>query len=782
MNISKQRYTTLSIHRIFFLGMSMLILTLALSLAAYYLYSHPLRQLSLILMLLSLILLFWAMGKDLTRSSKYTLVAVLLLFGLLLFYFMQRMEFHRFDFSVGDASDYFLAGICSVTYNQDIGYILPLSATLSAIGYDLFGIQNLPFIYVLFYTSSIPISYFIFRQLSLSTWLSFIMTAYFVFTPLSIWYAKSSFTEPIWQILLLILILNGYRILQHKHLTLFSLSTLYILLFLAPMLRAEGVLLYGFILFLLLYHLWKFSDLKSALFLSLGFSIVAVSVHISLVLRPGYLLDRQYSRLIPDVSTFKVMVILYTVASLLTLSIFLLYWFRKKYATISLPIIFVVLSILIKVLLAYVFAFKKQMPFFDIFIMNEIELAIGNFGIIMTLAIFFGILLLYKKAWRGELFALIIVILYTIFYIPFVMQSITFFDPHAFLFYWNRYYFSIFMLIHLFALALTLKFVLQNAISHIKNVLQRQLLFATLVFLLFFSSFNVSLYKIVVNESHLKGAYTFYEWVKNHVRERPLVLVTDTSTIYQQNARPDGQEAMKYFTYRTFSIYKMPIRDYQKFKPDELYSNVIYDADLSTVPYVLCLGTKECQLINKQLIKEDTFVLPLQWREHFGLADNAQSIHRGKIENSIIRHLPLHATLYRVKDTLQINQKLFFKQPSISNHQILSNGWQILAGSGAVSIKGKSTLTLPSPTEENAYSQVILSYAVMDASKTSTREVTFLLNDIPIKTVHIDSPYTKEIQLDISSVLPIENRNTLHLDISTSENGKFILRYLLLKG
>lgn len=649
MKIKKKKGFILSTERTLFWGISMLLLALLLSLSAYYLYSQPLRYFSFLMLLISLSVLFWSMSKDLISSVKYSWVSRGLILSLILIYFMQRMEFHRFDFMVGDASDYFAAGICAVTYKQDIGYILPLAATFTSIGYDLFGIEYALLPYVVFYISSIPISYFILRKLQLDPILSLITSILLIFAPLSIWYAKSTFSETIWQILILILLLNTYSIMKEKTLSFPTIIFLYISLFLAPLLRVDGILLYGFILFIALFHFWKFSNLKSAIWISAGLYILAASAHIALLLRPGYLLDRQYNRIIPDATTFKVMLALYILATLAIGMIFLVHFIRKKYTTFSFPRVFIIFSLLAKMGIVYVYASKKQQAFLDMLLINEYDFAVGNFGIPIALFMMFGLILLYMEAWKGKILPLLIVALYTIFYIPFIMQAVTFIDPHAFFLYWNRYYFSILMIIHIFAVGIAMKFTYNILAKFINNSMYQKFLFSVFIIMIIISSMSLKLQQIVVKEAHLKNSYTFYTWIKQKVGWNPLALVTDKSIIYRQNARPDGQEAMKYFTVRTFSIHKMYIKSHQTVDEGKLYYPYPYTISSNKIRFVICIGTQECKLQNEKLIKVDTFTLPLEWREHFGLDKNASLIHRGDVTQSIIKRLPFHATLYKVK-------------------------------------------------------------------------------------------------------------------------------------
>ncbi|SFV71243.1 hypothetical protein MNB_SV-13-472 [hydrothermal vent metagenome] len=630
-------------------GIFLLIFTLSSSLASYYFYSHFLRGFSLFLMFLSLGLLLFSMFQDMSQTikSKYLSLSILVLF--LLLYFSQRIVFHRFDFMVGDASDYFAAGICAVNFSQDIGYILPLSASFTAIGYDIFGIDYALLPYVIFYASTLPLFYLLFRHLKISILLSLIMSLFILSLPLSIWYAKSSFSETLWQILLIVFIFNSYQLLQKSQLSILQLFTLFIIIAIAPLLRVEGIFFYALLLFIILYHFWKFKNILSSFILSLGFFILAFSIHISLILRPSYLLERQYSRILPHATEASVMTYIYALSVFLILFIGFIYLFKKYYKNLPFPLLFILLSLASKIAIAGIYSEKKSLPFMDMLFFNEYSFALGNFGFIVSILIYMGIILLYIKAYKGEDLALLLILLYSVFTLPLAMQNVTFSDPHAFLFYWNRYYFAIIMLIHLFALTLVFQ-MLQQKLSILKH---SNILFSLILIILLSTSINPKLQKIVITEAHLQGSQNFYTWVQKHTGQQALSLVTQSGIIYKQNARPDGQESIEYLIGRTFSLYKMPIKSHLRIAPQQLSTYIYPIKDLKT-KYILCVAQSPCKLTNPKLQKVSAFIQTMQWREHFGLYPHAEKTHKNKIENSVIQERKLYASLYkRVKSPPQ---------------------------------------------------------------------------------------------------------------------------------
>jgi hypothetical protein len=305
----------------------------------------------------------------------------------------------------------------------------------------------------------------------------------------------------------------------------------------------------------------------------------------------------------------------------------------------------VVLSIISKILIAYIYSQKKSMPFMDMLILNEYGFALGNFGLVLSSLMMLGIAVLYFKAFKGELLPILFIVLYSIFTLPLAMQGVSFADPHAFLFYWNRYYFAIIMVIHLFALGLVLELFYNLLVKHISKY--QKPLFSFIFLVLIASSMSLKVQKIVITEAHLKGSYKFYEWVQKHVGRQPLSLVTPTEVIYKQNSRSDGQEKLKYLIGRTFSLYKMPIRQYQEVDAKILYTHYDYPVQKIKTKFVLCVGEKPCKLKNPRLKKVSAFNLPIEWREHFGLYPDANKTHQNDISKSVIQKRVLSVSLYK---------------------------------------------------------------------------------------------------------------------------------------
>jgi len=738
--------------KLFSWGISFLILTLVLSLSAYYLYNHVIRVFALGAMILSLMLLLLSMVRDLDRELKTTWLSWVLVVLLVIIYFYDRMEFHRFDFMLGDASDYFAAGMCSVLDSQDIGYILPLSATITAIGYDIFGLEYALLSHVIFYATSIPLFYFLFRKLNLTPFVSFLMSLFLIFVPLSLWYAKSTFSETSWQVLLFVYVFLAYKILQEKDIKVYNIILLYALLFLAPMLRVEAVFYYALLLFLALYHFWKFRYLSSSLIVGLGIFVVAFSTHITLGLRHHYMVVRQFSRVIPNATEEGIATLLYALAGILFVFILFVYFLRKYYKKVNLPAVITLSIIPVKILTAYIFAVKKDMFFLDLFIISEYNFLLGNFGLPIALLVIAGMIILYINAYKGDELSLVLIVVYVVFCIPFVMQSVTFDYTHAFLFYWNRYYFSVLMMIHMFSFALVLKLIYKYIAKFIESRLHLRLIIFFLFAVIVFSSMNIPLYRITANEGHLQNSHKFYTWVKDKVADNDISFITEKDDVYIQNGR--GSEKFGYMLGRMFSLYGIHINIGKKVDKEKLYDGYEYKISQEDGKFILCVSKLECNLVNEKLYELDKLILPLEWREHFEVPmhPSHKEKYKGDLSKSNLRKINLHATIYTMKEEFAFDKSINFSKNPDQDSVLFPKGWEkMVKGKGVLSSGSRSRLVVLDIDKDKYLNYSLsLNLFVLDASKKDIKNLKFKINSKIAKEINVDSPTLNEYSFIIS--------------------------------
>lgn len=756
-------------------GLLLFVFAVGSSLLAYYSQVIPYtRDVSFWLMLFSIILLLGSMIKDVEEEIHTYIVSTIIVVGLMVLYFMLRHELHRFDFGVGDASDYFIAGVCSVTYGQDIGFFMPLMAAISGVGYDILGLEYTPWINVLLHSMTIPVGYFILRKLGLSSIVALLSSVVIIFAPSSIWFAKTSFSEVLWQTFLLLFIFLSYKVIKKEVIEIKYVLTIWLMMFLVPFIRGEGVLYFGFLTFVALFHFWKHQHFKSALSMLLGLFILSASINITATLRPVYLLEWQFSRMIPHITAEQLSVLLYGISGLVVVLLLGLYVVRNVFSKIKIPLIITILAIVLKITIAYLYAIKKGLVFSDLLFFNEYGMAVNNFGLPLTLLILVGLILLHYHAMKGNFVALLLVVVYIISYVPFVMQAVTFEDVHAFFFYWNRYYFSVIMMIHLFSLGLVFGFISKKLSNIIKNKLYVSALMIAVVLGITFLSINSKLLTIVVNEAHQKNAYKLYPWLKNYVKNNSLVVVYDSSVKYKQNKAHLGNYHLKTLTSRAFSTFKIYTKGWEAVTPDKLKNGYKHKLDTKKNKFVLCLSSDECHLTNNNLVKVDSILLPIEWREHFGLAKNAVDIHHGDVTKSVVNKFDLHAVLYEVQKQVPTNGTVSFITSSNYAKNMLKKGWYgIVNGNGALTTGDKAQLRIRNMGRQTgkAYT-LMLQYIVMNASKKKPRTLRFSINGTKIADVVVDSRFN-DYNINIPNKLLSTKNAEMLLDIErVDSHGK----------
>ena len=644
--LAVKKKQVISLESFFFLWGSILVLVgLLVSLSAYYTYSMSFRYMAFLFLLLGLISLYVSMKQDIEEEIKSSFLSVLLVIGLGVLYFILRTQLHRFDFGVGDASDYYIAGVCSVTYSQDIGFFLPLTASISALGYSIFGVVYAPFIDVLLYAVTVPISYFLLRKLGLSVSISILMTVFLIINPLSIWFSKTSFSEPIWQLMLLMFATVFYRVTSKEGLKLTEMVSYFLLLALVPFLRGEGVLYYGLVLFLALYHFWKYNNLKSALILIFGLFVIAGSIHLTLGIRSHYLLSWQFSRIIPGITILQLMSILYGIAATMLGVFVLLNHIKKSFLRLPFPLVITLSAIAFKLIIAYLYASKKSISFMELLVFREYGLSLGNFGLPLTILIGLGLLVLHYKALRGHRLALLFVVMYAIFYLPFVMQGVTFHDPHELFLYWNRYYFSIFMVIHLFSLALVLQLLYEQSQRLIESSSYRVAIVTIGMVIISLFSLNLKVEQIVIKEAYLENSYKIFPWLKQRVGRQSISVLYDDAIRYE---RHNGLYDAKVFAARMFTVLKIHAKGWQKVNPKQLETNIRLNKNMYKNRYLVCISSKKPNFKNKELTLLDQTMFPISWREHYRAQPRLKEEVLGDVSNSYKNELKLYITLYRM--------------------------------------------------------------------------------------------------------------------------------------
>lgn len=768
--------------RLFDQGSLLFLSGLVLSQVAYYLPSiYMLRYLSFFLIIAGILPLFVNMYLDLKQETKSYIFSLSLIVFLLILYFIQRAELHRFDLFIADASDYYLAGVNAVNNYEDIGFFLPLTSAVSAVGFSIFSYEYGPLIIVIIYSLAIPLGYFIFRKLGLNPVLSFLMTLFLVSAPLGIWFSKSTYSEAIWQIQLLFTVVLSYLILDKEKISILVYISLCLLLIVAAFTRGEASLLYVVIIFLALYHFWKFSNLKSALMISSSLLFLAVAIHYAVGLRAHYLLKWQYSRIVSDINETQLMSILYGIAFFVFVLMFFINKFKKAYTQINLPLILTVLAILLKVSIAYAYnvkktaiahtlLFKNALGFENFLIMNELGFAYDNFGLLIIAFMAIGLILLHFKAMKGDTVSLILVIMYAIFTLPFVMQSANSKDIHEIFMYWGRYYFALIMLVHIFSFSLLVKLAYDSVSKFSDNIIYRYfLVFVTFAILVLFSM-DSKIYNIVTKEAYLTNSQKLMPWVSSIVGKQAIAVVYDDEIIYKLHHNREYDA--KILVYRSFPVAQIYVDSYQKVSKDDLDKNLEFMPDISGSKFLLCLSAEVCNLERETLTFVEDIMLPVSWREHYGIDYSDKKIHAGVLSKSIQNSFNLHATLYKIKKDYNIKTIISFKNPSDQDFVLFPKGWdRLVEGKGILSSGSSSRLILSDEIIEKKLNYILV-LKISTKATTEIRTLRFKVNGKIIKEAKVNSSRPKEYFLNVKGKFLAKNTQEITIDIENLGNEK----------
>jgi hypothetical protein len=764
---------------ILYYGVCLLLLGFGLSLLAYYTHVSSLYFFSSFFLSLAIILFFFTMISDIRKESQTWIPSILFVLATLLLYSYQRLHFHHFDLFIADASDYYLAGINEVIHGEDLGFFLPLTASISAVGFSLFGYEYGAIVMIIVYSISIPLLYLLLKEIKLSTWLSLGLTVLFISLPLDIWFSKSMFSEPLWQIEILTLILLSVKILAHKEIKTSLLFALYLLMIVTPFTRGEASLFYGVIFFLGLYHYWLYQELKLALLLILSALILALSIHYTLGLRPTYLLNWQYSRLIANITVGKLMTLLYGVFILMGGSLILLSKIKTHFSAFRLPLWITLFLLFLKIAIAYLYSIKKAsiahllffthgLGFSHFLLLDELSFALDSFGLPLTILIVMGLILLYIEAMKGNILSLILIGIYTLFAIPFVMQVLHALDVHEIFLYWGRYYFSMHMVIHLFALALVFQYT-QKILKKYLSASYASYLPLALLALIIGVSVPYKVYHIATTESYLSNSQKLIPWIKEHTHNDSLSVVYDETIRYElhHNRNYNAKE----LTYRSFPMAGIKPLSYQQAHPNTLNHTLTLNPKMKKAKYLLCLAQKPCELDSNQFTILSSIALPISWREHYGIHPIDKKIHQDVLSQSVTHTLHLYATLYTIQEKFNYAEEILLSHDSALSNQLLSKGWYMPTDKqGAWSRENHTQITLAHiHKEKNTHYRITLKYFIFNASKQHPKTMTISLDGQVLKKLTATKSMMRTLTFGLPNTLLAKQKKVI-LDIYMSDD------------
>ena len=564
--------------------------------------------------------------------SKPVLIygTILMLIGL---YWYQRFAVSSFFYSVLDASEYYLAGVDAVLHAHDRGFFLLLTSSISATAFVLFGYDYAHYMLLLFYFPSVFFSYILFRQLGLTVLLSLVMTFVYMSVPLHIWLDKTSFSEPLWQTLILLLLVIGYCFVTEEKIEKTTWGVWSFLLFLLPFSRGEAVVVAGMVLMLALYRAWQYErGVRPVFGILIGGLFLFAGIYITLHIRLPYLVTYQYARILPHATATKIMQLLLVGYGMLLLLPFIVQKLKQRITYFPIASMIVILGLAFKITTVALLANKKHIPISVLLYQNEYSFMVGHFGIWLTAMIAIGMVILYLKAWEGIPLPLLLVTLYALFYLPFAMQCSPFEREHEFFLYWSRYYEAVIMMVHLFALGILLQMIYDFIVKISFN--ERYASFAVLGISIFIvlNIFFHPFYTIVTKESYLANSQKLFSWLQKEVGTTPLTVVYASDVKYRNYG-------VKQLMNKGFDIVGLHIPYYRQVHAKALHEPLKLPAKTYRTKYLLCLGQTKCSLENKQYTLISTLHTDIQWRQH------------NKGYN--VQQMKLHAYLYQKRKSSQ---------------------------------------------------------------------------------------------------------------------------------
>lgn len=429
---------------------------------------------------------------------------------------------------IGDAGAYVLDGISRISDRPDEGHFLPLASSITALGYALFGYSlKSYFSSILFLFAFMPLTLIISR-IGISKNHSLIFAALYFNTPLVLWFSKTTFSEVSWQLIIIcsIFLIVFSDSAKDRFGNKLSIVFLTLIITTAMFSRVTGVLLVISLLAAVSISEVKNTNIRSKIapIIVINFAF-ACALSLIVYLRPTYMVDWQFSKLIEQATPFTVTFQL--VLSALFLSILgtsLLPIGRRLFKSEQpFRVCIVIFLILIKLAGAY-FLVKDQLDW-QSNLLSEFDFARYSLGPIYIFLIAIGMLLCLKRTVEGKLLFTYLLLLYVGFSLPFSLHSVTPQMPHEMYLYWFRYYFSELHLIHFIFSACGFYVVLGLFTP------KRQVVLGVVVLaLLFFQKMDMK--HNVVTQSYLAGSGDAVEKLVAHLNDQPVHLIYSDKVKY----------------------------------------------------------------------------------------------------------------------------------------------------------------------------------------------------------------------------------------------------------
>jgi len=712
---------------------------------AYFYYANVWYLFAIAALLTADMMLYIALWHSLKKTYG-SAVATLLSVSVWVLFWLLRWHLHRFDFYIGDASDYYSAGIYAAKLHQDIGFFMPLSSAWSGVGFRLFGLDHLMYIYLLLHAAAPPILYYVARYMRMGATIALAVMMLLTLLPLDIWLSKSSYSDPIWFVAILAISVPLLRLTTKTKPFFGDYLAIGSLLISLPWLRGESVLLLGLIGMVAWWRNIRFCDYKSAMILSILMALSIAMIITTTFKRTVYLLAWQYARLFPHITSET---LLYILGSMLVGSMLIAQFLASAKLRHAPFVSFMMLLVVAtRILIPTLYGLHDDgISVLDSLLGNEMSFVLGNFSIVGTLLVYGGLLRLAYRGLHGDIKALIVWLGYLLFYLPFMIQKCSFIDAHAFFLYWSRYYLADLAAFHLLAIGVALDLVLRYMPP--KRGWRLGLLFSLLIAIVPYRA-----YPIVITEAHHPQSHQIYRWLKQKVQRFRLNVLYDANILYEQNRGHAGCYDIKHMMKHNTLLFEMDTSLWQAVSMDHFDRALLMYPNLLEGNYLLTVTRAAIPLYHPRLMQVASFRMSLQWREHRSVRAEKEGKPPVALYNSIVHDMPLLFTLYRIKQQFDPGITFFpYKSDPISD-KLFAQGWALSnTYSGAWMVAPQATLHLPiRPTPKAVLN---LQLFVNHASETNPCTLVLSSNKHIISQFRITQSYLTDANLTIGATQTI---------------------------
>lgn len=457
-----------------------------------------------------------------------------------------KLYMHDFVLWIGDASAYQLDANQTLSVGRDVGFFPPVSAAISGVSAFFLGVSGGAWAHVGFYIVVLLLMYVFLRdKIRLTRSSLLLVLLLFIVNPLSIWFTKSNFSEPLWHFVALALLYGLVRLYEDDEdddSRKYWLFIVAITLFLAPLVRGTAIFAMSFVYFSVFFLASRKARITNDLIvLSLSFML---GILLALELRTGYYIGWQLSRIIPDLSIMGWRGFFVGVLTAGVLFAALMQWFiRKKSHSLDFNgKIWVVTPVILLFLIKGVVGFisTDNYSIINVLFANEWSFLNNTFGSVFAFVVILGFAYSVWLCAKGDRIALIVLSYYVFMSLPLMFSGLHPHNHHDLYLYWSRYYFSDILIAHLlffgFAIAWVDRVVLGNGLFKITKI-HAVALILLLVGFVYEKGADV---RAVIMEANMPGSNYYVSEIVRALGDKSV------HVIYDENVRYGGYNGAQF--------------------------------------------------------------------------------------------------------------------------------------------------------------------------------------------------------------------------------------------